>query len=279
MPTLAQLHPQVVHFAVALLLVGTLFRLVSLSGRFKFTNHAAAALLILGSIAVLVSVKSGDAAHGPVERIPGVRAAVIEHELAAEWVERIFLGVALLELGALAMVVSPKTQRFAKGALVASALASVWGSTALYRTADLGGQLVYKYAGGPGLRSGEDADVARLLMAGLHAQAQADRRAKKPEDAARLIEEMTRRFPGDTTVQFLRAESQLRDLNDAAGAMATLQGITPAADDARFGARKATLMADAWVAMQQPDSAKAVLDAAIAAFPQNTRLKAKRDSL
>lgn len=279
MPTLAQIHPQVVHFAVALLLVGVVFRLVSLSGRFKFTDHAAAVLLLVGTLAVFVSVKSGDAAHGPVERIPGARSVVVEHEEAAEWLERVFMGVVVLEALALGFTLRPRTQRFVKVAHVASALVGIWGGTILYRTAELGGQIVYKYAGGPGLRSGEDADVERLLLAGLYNQSVIDRRAQRPEDAARLVDEMARRFPADTTVQFLRVESLLRDRSDAAAAQSALAAIQLAPTDARLGARRANLAADIWLAMELPDSAKAALDAAIAAFPQNARLKARRDSM
>jgi predicted Zn-dependent protease len=173
----------------------------------------------------------------------------------------------------------PATQRYVKVAQVASAVVGIWGGTILYRTAELGGQIVYKYAGGPGLRSGESADIERLLLAGLYNQSVVDRRAERLEDAARLVDEMARRFPSDTTVQFLLVESQLRDRKDPAAAQATLAGISLAPTDARLGARRANLAADIWLAMQQPDSAKAALDAAIAAFPQNTRLKARRDSM
>ncbi len=279
MPTLAQLHPQVVHFAVALLLLGVLFRVISLSGMLKFTNHAAATLLILGTIAALVSVKSGDAAHGPVERIPGARTAVIEHEAAAETTENVFALVALLEIIALGMAASTKTAGKVRWAHAASAVVGIWGATTLYRTAELGGEIVYKHAGGPGIRSGAPEDVERLLLAGLYAQSQADRKAGKKAEAARLIEEMALRFSADTNVRFLKVESLLKDREDAAGAMAALDAITLNADDARNGARRANLRTDIFIAMGLPDSAKATLDAAIAAFPQNVRLKARRDSL
>lgn len=58
MPHLAANHPQVVHFAIALLLVGVAFRLIPLSGRLTFTKHAAAVML-LGTLAAAVSVRSG----------------------------------------------------------------------------------------------------------------------------------------------------------------------------------------------------------------------------
>lgn len=280
MPTLAQLHPQVVHFAVALLLLGVLFRAISLSGKLKFTDHAAAALLILGTIAALVSVKSGDAAHGPVERIPGARPIVIEHEEAAELTHDVFVAVALLELIALGMALSPKTAgKIRLGTHAASALVGVWGGWTLYKTAELGGEIVYKYAGGPGIRSGAPEDVERLLLAGLYAQSQADRKAGNKVEAARLIDEMALRFSADTNVRFLQVESLLKDREDPAAAMTALDAITMMSSDARNGARRANLRTDIFLAMGLPDSAKATLDAAIAAFPQNVRLKARRDSL
>ena len=282
-PTLAQSHPQVVHFVVALLLMGVLFRLVSLTGRLtgrlKFTNHAAATLMILGMIATAVAIKSGDAAHGPVERIPGARAAVQSHEQAADWTHDIFLGVAVLELVALGMALSAKAAPHVRWVHVASAAVGVWGATTLYQTAELGGQLVYNYAGGPGLRSGAPEDVSHLLMAGLYNQSQLDRKEGRKVEAARLVEEMGARFGSDTTVRFLMVESLLKERENPAAAMAALDVISVGADDARLGARQANLRTDIFLAMGLADSAKATLDAAIGAFPQNPRLKTRRDSL
>jgi len=279
MPTLAQLHPQVVHFAIALLFLGVLFRIISLTGKLKFTDHAAAALLILGTIAALVSVKTGDEAHGPVERIPGVRPVVIEHEETAETSRNVFAGVALLEIIALGLAVSVRTAGAVRLVHAASAVVGVWGGWTLYQTAELGGEIVYKYAGGPGIRSGATEDVERLLLAGLYAQSQSDRKAGNKVEAARLVDEMVLRFSADTNVRFLQVESLLRDREDPVGALTALDAITMMSSDARNGARRANLRADIFLATGLPDSAKATLDAAIAAFPANVRLKARRDSL
>lgn len=279
MSEFAQLHPQAVHFAIALLFAGVGFRVLSLFGRPKFADGAALTLLLVGTVAMLVAFESGHDAHGPIERIPGVRAAVVEHETAAEYVHDIFVGVVILELIALGMLLNAKTAAYQRYVRIASALVGLFGLTTLYRTADLGGQLVYNYAGGPGLRSGEPADIQRLLIAGLYTQSLEDRKAGRKEDAARLIEEMARRAPTDTTVHFLRVESLLRDRENPTAALALVDSLTFAPDDARNGSRRAGLRADIFLALQQPDSAKAALDAAIAAFPQNARLKARRDSM
>ena len=279
MPNLAANHPQITHFVVALLLLGVAFRIISLTGKLKFTNHAAAALLLFGTLAAVVAVKSGLDAHGPVERIPGARAAVQAHEEAGIDTRNIFLAVAAIELIAFGLAAGATTAKFTKYAYIASALVGVAGSVELYEAAEKGGELVYSYAGGPGLRTGDPVDVERLLLAGLYNQAMADRKAKNGADAARLITEMAVRFPGDTTVQFLQVESLLLDTKDLPAALSAANAITVDTASARFRTRKASLTADIFLAMGHPDSARAVLGPVVAAFPQNTRLRAKLDSI
>src|SRR5882762_11075017 len=101
MPNIGAYHPIIVHFAIALLVLGVIFRWVSLTGRAPFTAPAAASLLILGTVAAYLAVQSGADPHGPVERIPGVRQAVMDHEDAGHWARTVVLVVALLEIGAL----------------------------------------------------------------------------------------------------------------------------------------------------------------------------------
>src|SRR5258708_6439849 len=104
---MAALHPLVVHFTVALAIVGVLFRLVSLLGRPAFLGPAAATLLILGAGASILAVQSGTAAHGPVERVPGSRMAVQEHEAWGQRAEYALWLVGIVEVIGLAMYKSP----------------------------------------------------------------------------------------------------------------------------------------------------------------------------
>jgi uncharacterized membrane protein len=279
MESLAELHPQVVHFAIALLFVGVPLRFLSLSGKIGFAKHAATLLLLLGTAAAALSVKSGDDAHGPVERIPGVRNAVVEHEEHGEQARNVFLVVAAIELLALGLGARGAATKVVQGTYLASALVGAYGMGVLYEAAEHGGELVYSYAGGPGLRSGDTTDVKRLLLAGLYAQAQADRKAGRGAEAARLTQEMVARFGSDTTVQFLAVESLQKDTKDLAGALAAARAIGIDTTNARWAARQATVIADLHVAMGHADSARAVLAPAVARFPQNARLKAKLDSL
>jgi hypothetical protein len=93
------------------------------------------------------------------------------------------------------------------------------------------------------------------------------------------MDEMAARMPEDTTVQLLRVESLLIDREDAAASLVAARAVTVDPANARLATRHATLTANAFLALGQPDSARAVLEPVVAAFPQNTRLKAKLDSI
>jgi uncharacterized membrane protein len=268
-------HPQVVHFAVALLVVGVGFRLVSLLGRPAWIGPAAAALLLGGTLATFAAVKSGDDAHGPVERIPGVRSVVVEHEEWAHQTRNVFGAVALLELIALALRKSPK----AKLAHAAVAVVGLFGVYSLYRTGEHGGELVYAYAGGPGIRSGDPQDVGRLLLAGLYHQAQLDRKAGKAAEAAQLIDEAARRFGSSPEVQLLQIESRLVDRKDAAGALQALTALQVPAGSAPLQTRAAMLKADALLADGRRDDAIATLQQLSQQFPASTRIKQRLEQL
>src|SRR5712692_6787866 len=101
-------HPQIVHFAIALLAAGVVFRAVSLAGRPAFVGPAAAVLLLVGTMAAAAAVQTGTAAHGPVERTPGLRTAVMEHEAWGTRTANVFYGVSAIELIALALWRSPR---------------------------------------------------------------------------------------------------------------------------------------------------------------------------
>jgi uncharacterized membrane protein len=274
LPTLAALHPQVVHFVVGILIVGVLFRVVALTGRMKWTGPAATTLLVIGGCAAWVAAKSGTAAHGPVERIPGAREAVQSHEEWGERTRNVFVGVAALELVALVLGTG-----LARTVRAVSALAGLAGVVVLYEAAEHGGDLVYSYAGGVGIRTGNPEDVGRLLTAGLYNESQVQRKAGKGEDANRLIQLLVERNPGDTTNRLMWAESLLLDRKDPAAALTALDSITVRPDDARLRPRRDMLAADALRQAGRTDSARVLLQSLATQFPANARVKAKLDSI
>lgn len=273
-PSLAALHPQVVHFVIGILIVGVAFRVVALTGKLKWTGPAATTLLVIGGCAAWVAAKSGTAAHGPVERIPGAREAVQSHEEWGERTRNVFVGVAALELIALVLPVGVR-----RTARAVSALAGLAGVAVLYEAAEHGGELVYAYAGGVGIRSGDPEDVGRLLVAGLYNEAQVARKAGKGDDANRLVQMLVERNPSDATTRLMWAESQLIDRKNPQASLAVLDSITVRPDDARLRPRRDMLVADALRQAGRTDSAKVVLQALATQFPANVRVKAKLDSL
>jgi uncharacterized membrane protein len=206
MPDIAMYHPQIVHFVVALLMVGVVFRLISFTGRLKFTDHAATTLILIGTVAAVFAVTSGDQAHGPPERIPGARDAVENHEEWGERTRNLFIIVALLEIATQVLRGSAR-KRAATVTAVASAVVGLAGLFVLYEAAEHGGEIVYEYAGGAGTRSGDPAHVENLLVAGLYHQAAIAIREKRADEAARLIAELELRRPNDRSVQRLKARA------------------------------------------------------------------------
>jgi uncharacterized membrane protein len=273
--SLAPLHPQFVHFVIALLFAGVLFRCMAVTRRAAFTGPAAAVLLLVGTLGAVLAVKSGTDAHGPVERVPGARAAVMEHEEWGERTRNIFLVVAALEIAALI----PAAQRWRQGVHVASAVVGLAGAFSLYEAAEHGGELVYAYAGGVGIRSGNPADVGRLLVAGLYHQAMLARKAGRTAEAAQLIGQLVQRLPEDTTARLLAIESLIMDRQDGRAALAELASF-PAVPDSRFlRFRVGILRADAFVAAGMPDSARIVLQSMAGEFAGNRAVEERQAKL
>ena len=98
MPNIATLHPQIVHFVIALGILGVLLRVISLLGKGAWLHPAAATLLILAAGAGVLAQKSGLDAHGPVERVPGVRESVQQHEDWGKRARNVLLAVGVLEI-------------------------------------------------------------------------------------------------------------------------------------------------------------------------------------
>ncbi len=266
-------HPLIVHFVIALAMVGVVFRWISYTGVGGFTGPAATVLLLLATLAVVVAARSGSDASIAVAAVPGSAAFVRAH---GEWGMRtrnILLIVSGLEL--LALVGHGTGTRFA---LLASGVVGLAALGCIYETGERGGDLVYARAGGVGIRGGDPADVGLLLLAGLYHQAQLDERAGRTGDAAALIELAARRFPSEPAVQVLAAESLLEDRHDPAAALAVLRAVTVPADDRQLRFRHEWLTADALEALGQAEAAQATLQRLSVEFPANARLRRRLDN-
>lgn len=281
--TIGRLHPQVIHFVVASIFVGLPLYLLALARRARGLRATATILLAVGTLASIVAVRSGLAAHESIENTPGLRPPIQKHEELGEIAQNVLIGLLVAEVLSLwlARSAGPSATQggrrtAARGLQALVAVGWVAGAGVLFEAAEHGGDLVYAYAGGVGTRSGEPEDVGRLLLAGLYNQAVADRAAGRPEDAARLLDELARRFPADPQVRLVHAESQVEDRKDGRAALDELTRLSapdaslPAGVPAPVSAlRTALVRADAYLLLGLPDSARA----ALTALPENARAR------
>ncbi|MCO6488433.1 MAG: hypothetical protein J5I98_08450 [Phaeodactylibacter sp.] len=139
--TASHLHAMLVHFPIALLIVGFLFDLAGTFGNRHFFRQAGLALLVLGAIGAVAAFFSGEAAGAGMEG-GSLGKAVALHEQAAAITAWGSVGVALLRLSLLALNRYQGWLRSLNLLLFALLIASV------ARTGYLGGQLVYRHAAG-----------------------------------------------------------------------------------------------------------------------------------
>ena len=129
------------------------------------------------------------------------------------------------------------------------------------------------------MRSGDPQDVARLLLAGLYQQSDLDLRAGRSSEAADLTELAAKRFPNDPEVQMLAAESLLRDRNDPASALATLERVGVENQDRRLRLRRGMTMADAFERLGDKQRSHATLEGLHAEFPDSDRVRRRLAAL
>lgn len=261
-------HPLIVHFVIALAIIGVLFRWVSFTGSLKFTGPAAAALLLLATAAAVVAARSGSDASIAVEAVPGSAAVVHEHGVWGLRARNVLAVVSGLELLA---IVGRRAWR--NVALLASGVVALVAVGCIFEAGERGGELVYAHAAGVGIRSGDPGDVGRLLLAGLYHQAQLDERDGRTDEADALVELAARRFPFEPGVQLLAAEGLLERRHDPATALALLRTVAVATDDRQLRFRYGWLTADALEALGQNDAARATLQRLRIEFPGNVRLR------
>ncbi len=143
------LHPLVIHFPIALLMVAPLFVLLALVLRrysIEF-SRTALVLLALGTVSTFVAVSTGQAAGELAEHNDAINAVISQHEELAETTRNTFTVLTLLY--ALAIFAPGPLRRLRKPALALATnvvfLVVLAGATLLVvSTAHQGGRLVHQ---------------------------------------------------------------------------------------------------------------------------------------
>ena len=144
------LHPMIVHFPIALLIVGFLFDLFGAIFNKHFFSKTGFYLLILGTLGVLAAYISGNIAGDGVSEVGTLKQALENHEDAAQislWL------MVIASIVRIAIVLLKKYSGVFKWAAIVLFLA---GILSIARTGYYGGELVFKHAAGVQLNLGFD---------------------------------------------------------------------------------------------------------------------------
>jgi uncharacterized membrane protein len=144
------LHPIIIHFPIALLLVAPVLVVMSLVFRMHARPFAYAALtlMLLGTVSLYVAVSTGEAAGELAETGGAVEQVLEHHESLAEQTRTIFT---VLTLVYLFVVLAPKVAKRALETVpwvvvnVAFLAFYLVGSVYLANTAHAGGRLVHEF--------------------------------------------------------------------------------------------------------------------------------------
>ena len=139
---LTHLHPMIVHFPIALLLVGFLADAVGLIFKKEFFTRAGFYLLILGTLGVVSAYLSGNYAGEGVTEAGALKQALETHEDAATITLWLMIGVALIRIAMVTLKKYIGVYRWIAFAIF------FLGVLSIARTGFYGGELVYKHAAG-----------------------------------------------------------------------------------------------------------------------------------
>ena len=140
---MAELHPPIVHFAVALTIIGVIFDLLGFILKKESLKHAAFWTFIVGVLAVWGAMFSGEAAEEAVEHfIEGTNAEKVfeHHEELGKFLPWIFTGLGLFRVYLYVKENSKLMIIYLIAAFIGIGLIGYQGR--------LGGKMVYEYGVG-----------------------------------------------------------------------------------------------------------------------------------
>ena len=146
----SHLHSMIIHFPIALLMVGFLADILGVILKKEFFTKAGFYLLILGTIGVIAAYLSGNIAGEGVEEAGTLKQALENHEHAAE------LSLWLMVAAALVRITIVAAKRYTGILKYAALTLFLLGVLSIIRTGYYGGELVYKHAAGVQFNLGFD---------------------------------------------------------------------------------------------------------------------------
>jgi uncharacterized membrane protein len=146
----SHLHPMIIHFPIALLMVGFLADLSGIIFKKEFFTKAGFYLLILGTIGVIAAYFSGHIAGEGVEEAGTLKQALENHENAA------ILSLWLMAAASIVRIIIVSLKKYSGSFKFAALIIFLIGVLSIIRTGYYGGELVYKHAAGVQFNLGMD---------------------------------------------------------------------------------------------------------------------------
>ena len=150
MPSWDGLHPIIVHFPIALLLIAPILIVLGLifynNGKAFF--YSAFVLMLIGTITAIIAVATGEAAGEIAERMANVEAVLENHEELAETSRNIFVALTAV-YGAIIFIPLIFKKEFGRAIVIPISLAFLLfygaGTVVLLNAAHEGGRLVHEF--------------------------------------------------------------------------------------------------------------------------------------
>jgi uncharacterized membrane protein len=136
------IHPMIVHFPIALLIIGFLFDFVGEVFKKEFFGKAAFYLLLLGTLGVVAAYISGNIAGGGITEAGSLKNAIEVHEEAA------LLTLWIMVITSIARVVLILSKKYSGMYKWLALFMFLIGVLSVARTGYYGGELVFKHAAG-----------------------------------------------------------------------------------------------------------------------------------
>ena len=138
----SHIHPMIIHFPIALLIVGFLFDLTGVLFKKEFFSKTGFYLLILGTLGVAAAYITGNLAGEGIAEAGTLKQALETHEDAAELTLWLMIITSVFRIGVVLL-------KKYKGAFQWVALILfLAGVISIARTGFYGGELVFKHAAG-----------------------------------------------------------------------------------------------------------------------------------
>jgi uncharacterized membrane protein len=150
-PSWDGLHPLIIHFPIALLLIAPIFVVVGAAltpAKGRPYLIAAMVILLAGTASIFIAVETGEAAGKLAERTPGMERILENHESLAERTQAVFsvLSVIFVALVAVPWLVKRTDTRLTTTILpLAFLVLYSAGALLLINTAHNGGRLVHEF--------------------------------------------------------------------------------------------------------------------------------------